>query len=85
MCQINQRLYLLVTLEMAYTLGRQKQADFWVRGQPDLQKWVPGQLGLYRETLPQKTKQNKTKQNKTNKNKQTKWHTRTNVNSSSSF
>jgi hypothetical protein len=30
-------------------------------------KWVPGQPGLYRETLSQKTKQKK-KQNKTKKN-----------------
>jgi hypothetical protein len=32
-------------------------------------KWVPGQPGLYRETLSRKTKQNKTKQNKTKQNK----------------
>jgi hypothetical protein len=35
-------------------------------------KWVPGQLGLYREVLSQnKTKQNKTKQNKTKQTKKT--------------
>jgi hypothetical protein len=32
-------------------------------------EWVPGQPGLYRETLSWKTKQNKTKQNKTKQNK----------------
>jgi hypothetical protein len=31
-------------------------------------EWVPGQLGLHRETLSWKTKQNKTKQNKTQHN-----------------
>jgi hypothetical protein len=35
-------------------LRRQRQADFWVRGQP----------GLYREILSRKTKKNKTKQKK---------------------
>jgi hypothetical protein len=35
-------------------LGRQRQADFWVQGQPGLQKWVPGQPGLHRETLSRK-------------------------------
>jgi hypothetical protein len=34
-------------------LRRQRQADFWVRGQPGLQ-WVPGQPELYRETLSRK-------------------------------
>jgi hypothetical protein len=40
-------------------LGRQRQADFFVRGQPDLQSWVPGQPGLHRETLSQKNQNNK--------------------------
>jgi hypothetical protein len=46
-------------------LGRQRQVDFWVQGQPGLE-WVPGQPGLYRETLSQKkNKKTKPKQNKT--------------------
>jgi hypothetical protein len=52
-------------------LGRQRQANFWVRGQPGSIEWVPGQPGLHRETLSRKTK-NETKQNpqtKTNKTK----------------
>jgi hypothetical protein len=38
-------------------------------------KWVPGQPGLYRETLSWKTKQNKTKQNKTQTQTQTQTQT----------
>jgi hypothetical protein len=30
---------------------RQRQEDFWVRGQPWSTEWVPGQPGLHRETL----------------------------------
>jgi hypothetical protein len=45
-------------------LGRQRQADFWVRGQPGSTKWVPGQARLYRETLSQKQAK---KQKQTNK------------------
>jgi hypothetical protein len=44
-------------------LGRQRQADFWVRGQPGPTKWVPGQTGLHRETLSRKTKNKQTKKN----------------------
>ena len=52
-------------------LGRQRQADFWVEASLPT-KWVPGQPGIQRETLYQKTnkqtKQNKKKQkNKTKK------------------
>ena len=48
-------------------LERQRQADFWVWGQPGLQsEFQDSYTELYRETLSQqnKTKQNKTKQNK---------------------
>jgi hypothetical protein len=40
------------------TLGRQRQVDFWVWGQPGIE-WVPGQPGLHRETLSRKTKKKK--------------------------
>jgi hypothetical protein len=52
-------------------LGRQRQTDFWVQGQPGLQCEFQDSQG-YRETLSQKqnkTKQNKTKQNKTKQDK----------------
>ena len=43
-------------------LGRQRQVDFWVWDQPGLQsELVPGQPGLHRETLSQKTKDKQTK------------------------
>jgi hypothetical protein len=42
-------------------LGRQRQADFWVRGQPGLQSELQDKPGLYRETLSQKTKKQKKK------------------------
>ena len=48
-------------------LGRQRQADFWVRGQPGLQSEFQDSQG-YTEK-PSLEKQNKTKQNKTNKQK----------------
>jgi hypothetical protein len=41
-------------------LGRQRQVDFWVRGQPGLQSEFQDSRGLHRETLSRKTK---TKQN----------------------
>jgi hypothetical protein len=37
-------------------------------------KWVPGQPGLHRETLSQKTKKEKKKQNKTKKQADVKTH-----------
>jgi hypothetical protein len=39
-------------------LGRQRQADFWVRGQPGLQSKFQDSQG-YRETLSRKTKTKK--------------------------
>jgi hypothetical protein len=51
-------------------LGRQRQVDFWVRGQPGLQSEFQDSRGLHRETLSRK--QNKTKQNKTKNKKQKK-------------
>jgi hypothetical protein len=49
------------------TLGRQRQVDFWVQGQPGLQSEFQDSQG-YTEN-PCLKKQNKTKQNKTNKQK----------------
>jgi hypothetical protein len=51
-------------------LGRQRQADFWVRGQPGLQSEFQDSLG-YTEKPCLETKQNKT-------NKQTKPKKQTN-------
>jgi len=49
-------------------LGRQRQADFWVRGQPGLQSEFQDSQGYTEKPcLKNKTKQNKTKQNKTKK------------------
>jgi hypothetical protein len=47
---------------------RQKQVDFWVRGQSGLQSEFQDSQG-YTEKPCLKTKQNKTKQNKTKQNK----------------
>jgi hypothetical protein len=53
-------------------LRRQRQADFWVRGQPGLQSEFQDSQGYTEKTLSRKrTKQNKTKQNKTKQNKET--------------
>jgi hypothetical protein len=70
-------------------LGRQRQADFWVRGQPGLQSKFQDSRGCTEipcletttTTKQNKTKQNKTKQNKTkqNKIKQNKRQTKTPV------
>jgi hypothetical protein len=50
-------------------LGRQRQADLWVQGQPGLQSEAQDSQGCIKKPyLENKTKQNKTKQNKT-KNK----------------
>jgi hypothetical protein len=49
-------------------LGKQRQVDFWVQGQPDLQSEFQDSQGYTEKPcLKNKTKQNKTKQNKTNK------------------
>ena len=45
-------------------LGRQRQVDFWVQGQPGLQSEFQDSQG-YTEKPCLKKKQNKTKQNKT--------------------
>jgi hypothetical protein len=51
---------------------REAEADRFLSLRPAWStKWVPGQPGLYRETLSQKNKKQKTKQ-KTNKNKKQK-------------
>jgi hypothetical protein len=52
---------------VAHAFGRQRQADFWVRGQPGLQSEFQDSQG-YTEK-PCLEKQNKTKQ-KTNKKNQ---------------
>jgi hypothetical protein len=49
-------------------LGRQRQADFWVRGQPGLQSEFQDSQGYTEKPRLEKPK-NKTKQNKTNKQK----------------
>jgi hypothetical protein len=64
-------------------LGRQRQADFWVGGQPALQSEFQDSQG-YREkpcleTEQNKTKQNKTKQNKTKQNKTKQKKTKQNI------
>jgi hypothetical protein len=46
-------------------LGRQRQVDFWVRGQPSLQSEFQDNQGYADKPCLKKTKQNKTKQNKT--------------------
>jgi hypothetical protein len=46
-------------------LGRQRQVDFWVRGQPGLQSEFQDSQGYTEKPCLKKTKQNKTKQNKT--------------------
>jgi hypothetical protein len=53
-------------------LGRQRQADFWVQGQPGLQSEFQDSQGYTEKPCLNKTKQNKTKQNKTKQNKQKK-------------
>jgi hypothetical protein len=45
-------------------LGRQRQADFWFRGQPGLQREFQDSQGYTQKPCLEKTKQNKTKQNK---------------------
>jgi hypothetical protein len=46
------------------------EAGGFLSSRPDWStELVPGQPGLYKETLSRKTKQNKTKQNKTKQNK----------------
>jgi hypothetical protein len=52
-------------------LGRQRQADFRVQGQPGLQSET-GQPGLYIETLSQKQQQQKIKKIKNNNNNKSK-------------
>jgi hypothetical protein len=50
-------------------LGRQKQADFWVWGQPGLQSEFQDSQGYTEKPCLEKQKtNNKTKQNKTKKN-----------------
>jgi hypothetical protein len=54
-------------------LGRQGQADFWVRGQPGLQSEFQDSQGYTEKPCLEKTKKNKqtNKQNKTKQNKNT--------------
>jgi hypothetical protein len=51
-------------------LGRQRQVDFWVRGQPGLQSEFQDSQGYTEKPCLEKTKQNKTtkQNNKTKKN-----------------
>ena len=49
-------------------IGRQRQADFWVQGQPGLQSELKDIQGYTEKLCLEKTD----KQNKTNKQKQTK-------------
>jgi hypothetical protein len=50
-------------------LGRQRQADFWVWGQPGLQSEFQESQGYTEKPcLKKQTKQNKTKQSKTKRN-----------------
>jgi hypothetical protein len=50
-------------------LGRQRQADFWVRGQPGLQsECQDSQDYTEKPCLEKQTKQNKTKQNNVKQN-----------------
>jgi hypothetical protein len=48
-------------------LGRQRQADFWFRGQPGLQSEFLDSQGYTELTLSRKTKTKNKKQNRTNK------------------
>jgi hypothetical protein len=50
-------------------LGRQRQADFWVQGQPALQSEFQNSQDYTEKPCLEKTKNNKTKQNKTKQNK----------------
>jgi hypothetical protein len=54
-------------------LGRQRQADFWVRGQPDLQSEFQDRQGYTEKPCLEKQKNKKTKkQNNKKKPKKTK-------------
>jgi hypothetical protein len=44
-------------------VGRQRQVDFWVRGQPGLQSEFQDSQGYTEKTLSRKTKKQKTKLN----------------------
>ena len=65
----------MVHMPVIPALGRQRQADFWVRGQPGLQSGFQDSQGFTEK--PCLKKQNKTKQNKKHKNKQTNKNTTT--------
>jgi hypothetical protein len=58
-------------------LGRQRQADFWVRGHPGLQSELQDSQGYTEksclETLSPQTKQNKQQQTSTRKCHMTQW------------
>jgi hypothetical protein len=58
----------MVRMPLIPALGRQRQADFWVRGHPGLQSEFQDSQD-YTEKPCLETKQNKTKQNKTKQNK----------------
>ena len=51
----------VVAYALIPALGRQKQADFWIWGQPGLQSRFPDSQGYTEKTCLEKTKQNKTK------------------------
>ena len=50
-------------------LGRQRQADFWVQGQPGLQSEFQDRIARAAQGNPVSEKQNKTKKNQNNNNK----------------
>jgi hypothetical protein len=58
-------------------LGRQREVDFWVRGQPFIQSEFQDSQG-YTEKPCLKKKQNKNKKQKTKQNKQTNKKTKLN-------
>jgi hypothetical protein len=53
-------------------LGRQRQVDFWVRGQPSLQSEFQDSQGYIEKPCLKKTNKKQKKTNTKNKNKQTK-------------
>ena len=53
----------------------QRQADFWVRGQPSLQSKLQDSQGYTEKPCLKIQQQNKTKQNKTKQNKKAKTET----------
>jgi hypothetical protein len=62
-CWVNFKMYAsraLLHIPLIPSLGRQRQADFWVRGQPGLQSEFQDSQGYTEKPCLEKTKQNKT-------------------------